>query len=72
MWGLIGALIPYFFVNYFFFIFKKVTSVASSVYENLQRLDQPTLGIFLTFFEKNYNDWIKCKLAKSQIKCTGL
>ena len=27
---------------------------------------------FLTFFEKNYKCWIKCKLSKSQIKWTGL
>ena len=27
---------------------------------------------FLTFFEKNYNDWIKCKLPKSRTKWTGL
>ena len=30
------------------------------------------LVIFLTFFEKNYNNWIKCKLPKFQIKWTGL
>ena len=32
----------------------------------------PTLVIFLPFFEKNYNDWIKGKLSKSQTKWTGL
>ena len=26
----------------------------------------------MTFFEKNYNDWIKGKLSKSQTKWTGL
>jgi hypothetical protein len=31
-----------------------------------------TLVIFLTFFEKIYNDWIKCKLPKSRFKWTGL
>ena len=28
--------------------------------------------IFLTFFEKKYNNWIKFKLPKSRIKWTGL
>ena len=52
---------------------KKNTSVGSSAFQiNLQWLDQPTLLIFLTFFEKIYKDWIKCKLSKSQIKWTGL
>ena len=45
---------------------KKITSVGSSA------LDQPTLVIFLTFLEKNYNDWIKCKLSKSKLRWTGL
>ena len=27
---------------------------------------------FLSFFEKNYNDWIKCKLSKSRFKWKGL
>ena len=31
-----------------------------------------TLVIFLTFFEKNHNNWIKCKLPKSKFKWTGL
>jgi hypothetical protein len=26
----------------------------------------------LSFFEKKYNDWIKCKLPKSKFKWTGL
>ena len=43
-----------------------------SFQKKLQRLDQPTLVIFLSFFEKNYNDWIKCKLPKSRFKWTGL
>ena len=30
------------------------------------------LGIFLSFFKKKYNDWIKCKLPKSRFKWTGL
>ena len=25
----------------------------------------------LVFFEKKYNDWIKCKLSKSRFKWTG-
>ena len=28
--------------------------------------------ILVIFFEKNYSDWIKGKLSKSQIKWTGL
>jgi hypothetical protein len=69
VWDLIGALIPYFFENIFFFI----SSVGSSKFKkNLQRLNQPTLVIFLTFFEKNYKDWIKCKIFKSRFKWTGL
>ena len=38
----------------------------------IQRLNQPTLVIFLTFFEKKYKDWIKSKLFKSRFKWTGL
>ena len=53
-----------------FFISKKNTSVGWSNRCNFfwNALD-PTLVIFLTFFEKNYNDWIK-SFYKS--KWTGL
>ena len=52
---------------------KKFTSVAwSSRCKFFWNALDPTLVIFLTFFEKNYNDWIKCKLSKSQTKWTGL
>ena len=51
------------FLEMKFFSFpKKITSVGSSAFQkNLQRLDQPTLVIFLTFLEKNYDNWIKYK-----------
>ena len=53
------ALVYFSFNEFFFFIFQKITSVDSSAFQkNLQQLDQPTLSIFLTFFEKNYNNWI--------------
>ena len=59
--------------NKIFSISKKITSVGSSAFQKkLQRLDQPTLVNFLTFFEKNYNDWIKGKLSKSRLRWTGL
>ena len=52
---------------------KKITSVGwSSRCKFFWNAVDPTLVIFLTFFEKNYNDWIKCKLSKSQTKWTGL
>ena len=52
---------------------KKIISVGSRAFQKkLQRLDQPTLVIFLTFFEKNYNNWIKGKLSKSKLRWTGL
>ena len=33
---------------------------------------RPSLVIFFSFLKKNYNNKIKCKLSKSQIKWTGL
>ena len=52
---------------------KKITSVGwSNRCKFFWNALDPTLVIFLTFFEKNYNDWIKCKLSKSQTKWTGL
>ena len=55
------------------FISKKITSVGwSSRCKFFWNALDPTLVIFLTFFEKNYNNWIKCKLPKFQIKWTGL
>ena len=73
MWDLIGALIPYlhFFLEIKILSFRKKLQVLDQVHfkKKLQQLDQPTLVIFSTFFE---NDWIKCKLSKSQIKWTGL
>ena len=56
-----------------FFISKKITSVGSSAFPKKSQVsDQLTLVIFLTFFEKNYNDWIKGDSAKSKTKWTGL
>ena len=49
-----------------------LTSVGSSAFQKKLRLDQPTLVIFLTFFEKKHNNWFKCKLFKSRFKWTGL
>ena len=64
---------------YFFFeiknflISKKNTSVGSSAFQkNLQVSDQPTLVIFLTFFEKKIQVLDQVKLPKSQTKWTGL
>ena len=49
-----------------FFSFPKKLSVGSSAFQKiLQWLDQPTL-VFFWIFEKNYSDWIKCKLYKSR------
>ena len=56
----------YFFWKWKNFHFQKITCMGSKHQLN------PTLVIFLTFFEKIYKCWIKCKLSKSQIKWTGL
>ena len=70
-WNALDPTLVIFFGNEKIFISKKITSVGSSAFQkNLQRLDQT--DTFLTFFEKNYNDWIKCKLSKSKFRWTGL
>ena len=62
----------FFEINFFSFP-KKITSVGwSNRCKFFWNPLDPTLVIFLTFFEKNYNDWIKGKLSKSQTKWTGL
>ena len=33
---------------------------------------RPPLVFFCSFFERNYKDWINCKLPKSRTKWTGL
>ena len=55
------------------FFQKKIFSFPKKI----QLLDQEQ--IFLSvgsdhhlYFEKNYNNWIKSKLSKTQTKCTGL
>ena len=64
----------YFFLKSKNFSFPKKSQVLDQVHfkKFLQWLDQPTLVFFFCIFEKNYNDKIKCKLSKSQIKWTGL
>ena len=54
--------------------FRKKLQVSDQVHfqKKSQVSDQLTLVIFLTFFEKNYNDWIKGDFAKSKFKWTGL
>ena len=52
-------------------ISKKITTTGSRA--NFAKCwIRPPLAIFLIYFEKNYNDWIKSKLFKSQTKWTGL
>ena len=59
-----------FFWNQIFFISKEITSAGwSNRCKFFWNALDPTLVIFLTFFEKNYNDWIK-SFYKS--KWTGL
>ena len=60
-----------FFGNEKIFISKKITRVGSSAFQKTGS-DQHLYLIFLTFFEKKKNNWIKFKLPKSRIKWTGL
>ena len=69
----LNPIVVFFFEINFFSFPKKITSVGwSSRCKFFWNALDPTLVNFLTFFEKNYNDWIKCKLSKSQTKWTGL
>ena len=54
--------------------FQKKLQVSDQVHfkKKSQVSDQLTLVIFLTFFGKKYNDWIKGKIHKSETKWTGL
>ena len=62
-----------FFWNEIFLFPKKLQVLDQVHFKNVYNdWIRPTLVIFLTFFEKNYKDWIKCKLPKSRTKWTGL
>ena len=43
-----------------------------NIKKNYKDWVRPTSKMFFIFFEKDYNDWIKCKLPKSRFKWTGL
>ena len=69
----LNPIVVFFFEIKIFSFSKKITSVGwSSRCKFFWNGLDPTLVIFLTFFEKNYNDWIKSKLSKSKFKWTGL
>ena len=69
----LNPIVVFFFEIKIFSFSKKITSVGwSSRCKFFWNGLDPTLVIFLTFFEKNYNDWIKGKLSKSKFKWTGL
>ena len=71
-WSFDPIVVIFFEINFFSFS-KKNTSVGwSSRCKFFWNALDPTLVIFLAYFEKIYNDWIKCKLSKSQTKWTGL
>ena len=71
-WCFDPIVVIFFEINFFHFQ-KNLQVLADPVVVNFfENALDPTLVIFLAYFEKIYNDWIKCKLSKSQTKWTGL
>ena len=57
---------------FFMFSGAKIFDLKKNCSVCTKKLHHKKENLFLSFFEKNNIDWIKCKLFKSQTKWTGL